>query len=53
MVKRCFLGKVTCKKAYEREIIITVKLEYMNFIKKQAEKIISMNINHFLYNPLE
>ena len=50
---KCFYSKAVYKKAYEREVIITVKLEYMNFIKKQAEKIISMNINHFLYNPLE
>ena len=50
---RCFFCKATCKKAYERDIIVTVKLEYMNFIKKQAEEIISMNINRFPYNPLE
>ena len=50
---RCFYCKAICKKAYGREIIVTVKLEYMNFIKKQAEEIISMNINRFPYNPLE
>lgn len=50
---KCFYSKAVYKKAYEREVIITVKLEYMNFIKKHAEGIISMSINRFPYNPLK
>jgi len=50
---KCFYSKAVYKKAYEREVIITVKLEYMNFIKKHTEGIISMSINRFPYNPLK
>lgn len=46
-----FYSKTICKKAYKREVIITVKLEYMRSVKKQAEEIISNNIH--LYNPLK
>ena len=45
---RCFYSKAIYKKTYEREIIVTVKLEYMRSIKKQAEEIIDNNIH--LYN---
>ena len=48
---RCFYSKAICKKSYERNIIVTVKLEYMRSVKKQAEEIISNNIH--LYNPLK
>mgnify|MGYP000014884540 FL=1 len=50
---RCFYSKATCKKTYERDVIVTVKLEYMNFIKKHAEEIIGMSINRFPYNLLK
>ena len=42
------LEKAICKKAYEREIIVTVKLEYTRSVKKQAEEIVDNNIH--LYN---
>lgn len=45
---RCFYSKATCKKAYERDIIVTVKLEYTRSVKKQAEEIVDNNIH--LYN---
>ena len=50
---RCFYSKATYKKAYERDIIITVKLEYTDSAKEQAEHIINKNINSFLSNPLK
>ena len=50
---RCFYSKAIRKKAHERDIIVTVKLGYTDSVKKQAEEIISMNINRFPYNPLE
>ena len=50
---RCFYSKATCKKAYERDIIVTVKLEYTDSVKEQAEHIINKNINRFLSNPLK
>lgn len=49
----CFYSKAIRKKTHERDIIVTVKLEYTDSVKKQAEEIISMNINRFPYNPLE
>ena len=45
---RCFYSKATHKKAYEREIIVTVKLKYTRSVKKQAEEIVDNNIH--LYN---
>lgn len=45
---RYFYSKAICKKAYEREIIVTVKLEYTRSVKKQAEEIVDNNIH--LYN---
>lgn len=50
---RCFYSKAICKKVYERDIIVTVKLEYTDFVKQQAEEIIDKNINRFPYNPLK
>ena len=37
---RCFYSKAICKKAYERDIIVIVKLEYTDSVKQQAEEII-------------
>ena len=45
---RCFYSKAICKKAYERDIIVTVKLKYTRSVKKQAEEIVDNNIH--LYN---
>lgn len=50
---RCFYSKTICKKTYERNIIATVKLEYIDSAKEQAEHIINKNINSFLSNPLK
>ena len=50
---RSFYSKAIRKKAYEHDIIVTVKLEYIDSAKEQAEEIISMNINRFPYNPLK
>ena len=41
---RCFYSKATCKKTYERDIIVIVKLEYTDSVKQQAEEIIDKNI---------
>lgn len=37
---RCFYSKATCKKAYGREIIVTMKLEYTDSKKEEIENII-------------
>ena len=37
---RCFYSKATCKKAYKREVIITVKLGYKKTREKEAKEII-------------
>ena len=50
---RCFYSRAIREKAYEREIIVTVKLEYTDSVKQQAEEIIDKNINRFPYNPLK
>ena len=40
---RCFYSKATCKKVYERDIIVTVKLEYIDLRKKEV-KVFSSNM---------
>lgn len=40
---RCFYSKATCKKSYERDIIVTVKLEYIDLRKKEV-KVFSSNM---------
>ena len=50
---RCFYSKAICKKAYGREIIVTVKLEYTDSAKEQVEYIINKDINSFLSNLLK
>lgn len=45
---KCFYSKAVYKKAYEREVIITVKLEYMRSVRKQAKEMVDNNIH--LYN---
>ncbi|WP_373146510.1 hypothetical protein [Bacteroides thetaiotaomicron] len=47
---RCFYSKAIYRKAYERDIIVTVKLEYIDSAKEQVEYIINKNINDFPYN---
>ena len=37
---RCFYSKATRKKTYEREVIITVKLEYTDSRRKEVEKLL-------------
>lgn len=49
---RCLYQKAVCKMAYEREIIVTVELEYTESVKAQAENLINTNISNFPYNPL-
>ena len=39
---RYFYSKATCKKAYERDIIVTVKLEYTDSKKEEARAIICL-----------
>ena len=39
---RCFYSKATCKKSYERDIIVTVKLEYTDSKKEEARAIICL-----------
>ena len=50
---RCFYSKATCKKTYERDITVTVKLEYTDSAKEQVEYIINKDINSFLSNLLK
>ena len=42
---RCFYSKAICKKAYERDIIVTVKLEYTDSKKEEARAIICLYNN--------
>ena len=42
---RCFYSKATCKKTYERDIILTVKLEYTDSKKEEARAIICLYNN--------
>ena len=42
---RCFFCKAICKKAYEREVIITVKLEYTDSRKEEVKTIICLYNN--------
>ena len=37
---RCFYSKAICKKTYEREIIVTMELEYIDSKKEEIENII-------------
>ena len=37
---RCFYSKAICKKAYERDIIVTVKLQYTDSRRKEVEKLL-------------
>ena len=39
-----FIRKATHKKAYEREIIVTVKLKYTDSRRKEVEKLLPNNI---------
>ena len=50
---KCFYSKAIYKKAYEREVIVTVKLEYTDSAKEQVEYIINKDINSFLSNLLK
>lgn len=40
-----FYSKAICKKAYERDIIVTVKLEYTDSKKEEARVIICLYNN--------
>ena len=42
---RYFYSKATCKKTYERDIILTVKLEYTDSKKEEARAIICLYNN--------
>ena len=37
---RCFYSKAICKKAYEREVIVTMKLQYTDSRRKEVEKLL-------------
>ena len=39
---RCFYSKAICKKAYEREVIVTMKLEYTDSKKEEVRAIICL-----------
>lgn len=44
---RCFYSKAIYKIAYEREIILTVRLEYASSKKKEAKEIIKRSFSNF------
>lgn len=49
-VDRCFYSNVTCKKAYERDIIVTVKLEYTDPRRKEVKAFLPNMLESFLFN---
>lgn len=49
---RCFYSKAINKKAYEREVIITVKLEYTDSRKKEVEKLLPNILKYVSINKL-
>ena len=49
---RCFYSKATHKKAYEREIIVTVKLKYTDSRRKEVEKLLPNIFKYVSTNEL-
>ena len=49
---KCFYSKATCKKAYERDIIVTVKLKYTDSRRKEVEKLLPNIFKYVSINKL-
>ena len=49
---RCFYSKAICKKAYGREIIVTVKLKYTDSRRKEVEKLLPNILKYVSINKL-
>ena len=49
---RCFYSKAVHKKAYERDIIVTVKLKYTDSRRKEVEKLLPNILKYVSINKL-